>query len=185
MVNLERDKKEIYDTKAAILKREKELLTKQQEYEELRDYVDTNRRELLKQAKEEARQILKDANKLVENTIAEIKSVQADKEKTREIRSTLHQAIDKHSPVKPAVAKPISKSDVAADQDLKVGDWVRLRESGAEAQVMEIAKNKNLILALGELRTVVKPAKVEKLQGKEKKKAAKRIGSLSTGDAAD
>lgn len=185
LVNLERDKKEIYDTKSAILRREKELMAKQQEYEELRDYVDSNRRELLKQAKEEARQILKDANKLVENTIADIKSVQADKEKTREIRSNLHQAIDKHSPVKPVAAKPVAKVDVAADQDLKVGDWVRLIDSGAEAQVMEIAKNKNLILALGDLRTVVKPAKVEKLQGKEKKKAAKRISAVSTGDASD
>ncbi|PVH27120.1 endonuclease MutS2 [Sphingobacterium corticibacter] len=185
LVNLERDKKEIVDTKAAILKREKELLVKQQEYEELRDYVDTNRKELIKQAKEEARQILKDANKLVENTIAEIKSAQADKEKTKEIRSTLHQAIDKHSPVKAPVKKVVAKSDAPADQDLQVGDWVRLLDSGNEAQVIEIAKNKNLILALGELRTVVKPAKVEKLQGKEKKKVVKRIGSVSTGDASD
>lgn len=186
LINLERDKKEIHDTKAAINKREKELLIKQREYEELRSYIDDNRKELLYQAKAEAKQILKDANKLVENTIAEIKSVQADKEKTKAIRSNLHQAIDKHTQAKPLVKKIVADNkDVDVDQTLQVGDWVRLKDSGTEAQIMEIAKNRNLILALGDLRTVVKPNKVEKLQGKEKKKAAKRFNSVSTGDAAD
>lgn len=184
LVDLERDKKEIQDTKSAISKREKELIAQQQEYLSLKEYMDENKRQLIRAAKDEARQILKDANKLVENTIADIKSVKADKEQTKQIRAKLHEAIDKHAPKTPAKAQAKSTNEVA--QELEVGDWVRLVDSGAEAQVIEIAKNKNLILALGDLRTVVKPNKVEKLRGKEKKKVVKQYrSSVSTGSAAD
>lgn len=183
LVDLERDKKEIHDTKTAISKREKELIAQQAEYLGLKEYIEENRRQLIREAKEEAKQILKNANKLVENTIADIKSVKAEKEQTKQIRAKLHEAIDKNTqktPTKPQINKTMEDAS-----DLQMGDWVRLVDSGAEAQVIEIAKNKNLILALGDLRTVVKPNKVEKLQGKEKKKAVKQYRSVSTGDAAD
>jgi len=127
----------------------------------------------LRKAKDEAQQILKDANKLVENTIADIKSVKADKEKTKEIRGKLTRAADAHR------VKPVKQSAAAAevtqeDHVIEVGDWVRITDSGNEAEVMEVAKNNNLILALGDLRTVVKRTKVVKLRSKEKSKAIKK-----------
>lgn len=183
LVDLERDKKEIFDTKYAISKREKELIQQQEEYNTLKSYIDENRKQLIREAKEEARQILKDANKLVENTIAEIKSVNADKEKTKELRRQLHQATDQHQ-VKPDVKKSLVQPQ-KTDELIEVGDWVRILDSGTEGEVIEVSKNKNLILALGDIRTVVKINRVEKLRGKEKSKAAKRSNRISTASAAD
>ncbi|WP_312139118.1 endonuclease MutS2 [Sphingobacterium sp.] len=182
LVDLEREKKEIYDTKTAISLREKELLNQQSEVKELQTYLDENRHSLLKEAKEEARQIIKNANKLVENTISEIKQAKADKEKTKDLRVGLQRASDslKEKPKAQAKATVVQ----ASDEPIAIGDWVRILETGNEAQVIEIAKN-NLILALGDLRTVVKKNKVEKLRGKEKAKAVKKSRPISAESVAD
>ncbi|WKK56854.1 endonuclease MutS2 [Sphingobacterium sp. BN32] len=182
LVDLEREKKEIYDTKTAISLREKELLNQQSEVKELQTYLDENRHSLLKEAKEEARQIIKNANKLVENTISEIKQAKADKEKTKDLRVGLQRASDslKEKPKEQAKATVVQ----ASDEPIAIGDWVRILETGNEAQVIEIAKN-NLILALGDLRTVVKKNKVEKLRGKEKAKAVKKSRPISAESVAD
>lgn len=185
LVDLEKEKKIVHDTKVAIHRRERELAKLQEEYSLLKSQLDENRKQLIREAKDEARQILKDANKLVENTIADIKTAQADKDKTREIRAGLNKAIEQHAVKKDK--KPIQNSLVSNQHpdELEVGDWVRLLDSGTEGQIIEIAKNKNLILALGDLRTVVKANRVEKLNSKEKKNAAKKIGRHATSDASD
>ncbi|MGJ1497152.1 endonuclease MutS2 [Sphingobacterium spiritivorum] len=183
LVDLERDKKEVLETKTAILKRERELVALKVEYETLQSYLDENKKQILKQAKEEARQIIKDANKLVENTIADIKAVNADKEKTKEIRGKLTKAAADHKPVHGAAATSKVKIQPEEDTAIEVGDWVKIVDSGNEAQVIEVARNNNLILALGDLRTVVKRSKVSKLRSKEKSKAIKK--SSNTPSAAD
>ncbi|WP_164122868.1 MULTISPECIES: endonuclease MutS2 [Sphingobacterium] len=184
LVDLERDKKEVFDTKVAVNKREKELIELKEKYLSLQEHIDENKKEILRKAKEEAKVILKDANRLVENTISEIRSVKADKEKTKEIRSKLNASLDKHSV--PLEKKPTtSKVDKKEADIFTVGDWIRIDDSGSEGEIIEITKNNSLIVALGELRTVVKMNRVSKLRSKEKSKAIKRSSGVSTGSAAD
>lgn len=183
LVDLEREKKEIYDTKVAINLREKEMLSQQAELKDLKSYLEENKRQLMKDAKEEARQIIKNANKLVENTISEIKTSQADKEQTKKLRAGLQHASDHLREKQIKEVKKVEQESVEL-QEVEIGDWVKIIDTGNEAQVIEIAKN-NLILALGDLRTVVKKNKVEKLRGKEKAKASKRFKSVSSESVAD
>ncbi|MDR2272150.1 MAG: endonuclease MutS2 [Sphingobacterium sp.] len=184
LIDLEREKKEVFDTKVAINKREKELEAIKSEYLELQTYLEENKRVILKKAKEEAQEIIKSSNKLIENTVAQIKSAKADKERTRQLRSNLDQALKAVLP-KDQVAKPVIKEKVTESTELTIGDWVQIIDNGAEAQVVEIAKN-NVILAMGELRTVQKRKNVIKLEGRENKKSAKSLSkSLSTGTVAD
>ena len=185
LVDLERDKKEIVDTKYAISKREKELVELRAKYESLSSDIETNKKEIIRKAKEEAKLILKDANKLIENTIADIKSVKADKDKTKDIRSKLNKALDQHTSALQKDKKVVPTISTSTDTALEVGDWVRIEDSGSEGEIIEITKNNSLILALGELRTVVKKNRVTKLRSKEKSKAIKRQSSVSTGSAAD
>ncbi|MGO1245088.1 MAG: endonuclease MutS2 [Sphingobacterium sp.] len=183
LIDLERDKRYVYDTKVAINKREAELEALKKEYEGLNGSLQDNKSQIIRQAREEAKQILKDANRLVENTIADIKSVQADKEQTKAIRKNLHLAIDKHSePQQGTKLNPVV-SDL--DEVIEVGDWVRMIDTETEGQVMEVSKGNNLILALGDLRTVVKKNKVIKLKGKEKAKTVKKHSTFGAGSAAD
>ena len=171
LVDLEREKKEIFDTKAAITRREKELIRIKSEYEDLQSYLEENKKTILKKAKEEAQILLKNSNKLIENTVAEIKSAQADKEKTKEIRANLDRSFSTILPKdKKIEKKPVATADLT--EEIAVGDWVKIIDSENEAVVLEVAKN-NLILAMGELRTVQKRKNVIKLAGKDLKKAAK------------
>lgn len=185
LVDLEREKKEVYETRTAIRLREKVLKDQQEELNALKGYLDENRNTLLKEAKQEARQIIKNANKLVENTISEIRTSGAEKDQTKKLRAKLQQTADqlKDKPlIKAKVNRPPSP---ASDTEIAIGDWVRMLDTGNDAEVIEIAKN-NLILALGDLRTVVKKNKVEKIRGKEKAKAVKKQRAFSaTGDVAD
>lgn len=184
LVDLERDKKEVLDTKVAVTKREKELIELKEKYLSLQENIDENKKEILRKAKEEAKLILKDANRLVENTISEIRSVKADKEKTKQIRSKLSASLDKHTT--PLEKKStVSKEEKKEVEILVVGDWIRIDDSGSEGEIIEITKNNSLIVALGELRTVVKMNRVSKLRSKEKSKAIKRSSGVSTGSAAD
>src|SRR5690606_24762305 len=87
LVDLEREKKEVYETRTAIRLREKTVQDQQEELNALKSYLDENRSTLLKEAKQEARQIIKDANKLVENTISEIRTSGAEKDQTKKLRA--------------------------------------------------------------------------------------------------
>lgn len=185
LVDLERDKKEIVDTKYAISKRERELIELKAKYDSLNADIETNKREIIRKAKEEAKLILQDANKLIENTISEIKSAKADKEKTKEIRSKLNKSLDQHSSALLKDKKVTVASNPSVTTELEVGDWVRIEDSNSEGEIIEITKNNSLIIALGELRTVVKKNRVTKLRSKEKSKAIKRQASVSTESAAD
>ncbi len=179
LVDLEREKKEIYDTKIKLDRQQKRVNDLLTENEKLKAYLEENQRALIRDAKQQAKDIIVNANKLVENTIAEIKNVQADKEKTRALRENLNREAQKNT-VKPVtVAKPVS------DDEVKVGDWVKLVDSDTTGQVMEIAKD-NIIIAIGDLRTVAKRKRVQKVARKEVPKEIRRSASAaSTGDMAN
>jgi DNA mismatch repair protein MutS2 len=177
LVDLEREKKELYDTKVKVDKEQRRVNDLVAENEKLKSYLEENKRALIHDAKQQARQIIQDANKLVENTIAEIRTSQADKEKTRNLRENLNRELQKNT-VKPVAPKPV----VTADDEIKPGDWVKLVDSDTTGQVIEIAKD-NVIIAIGDLRTVAKKKRVQKVSKKEVPKEVRR-GFSSTNDMA-
>lgn len=182
LVDLEREKRDIYEAKVSIADQEKRLARLREENESLQAYLEENKRSILKAAKEEAKAIIKDANKLVENTIAGIKESKADKEKTRALRKQMDEALVAHqTPIaKVQQARPNQETKTALD----VGDWVKINDTGTEAQVIEVAKN-NVILAIGELRTVQKKNQVTRIDDKQKQKSSRRSSSIPTASAAD
>jgi DNA mismatch repair protein MutS2 len=172
LVDLEREKKAIYEAKREIEKKEKQLERIQEESRTLQTYLEENKNSILKQAKLEAQGILKGANKLIENTIAEIKETQADKGKTKELRKNLQSEINKNQ-----VEKQVKKTVPATtNQEIEAGDWVKIIDSGTIAQVLEVAKG-NVILAFGDLRSVVKRNRVEKVSKKEVPKSLRKSHS--------
>jgi DNA mismatch repair protein MutS2 len=62
---------------------------------------------------------------------------------------------------------------LVVDDELKPGDWVKLADSETTGQVMEIVKD-NVIIAIGDLRTVAKKKRVQKsLKRKCQRKSGK------------
>jgi DNA mismatch repair protein MutS2 len=156
LVDLEREKKEIFDTKQKLDKQQRHVNALLAENEKLKSYLEENKKALIKDAKEQAKNIILNANKLIENTISEIKSSNADKETTRTLRENLNIELQKNT-VKPAVVKSLP-----ADEELKPGDWVKLTDSETTGQVIELIKD-NVVIAIGDLRTVAKRKRVMKI----------------------
>ncbi len=177
LVDLERDKKEVVESKALLARQEKKLDQLRAENEQLQAYLAENRKSILAEAKQEAQRIIRDANKLIENTVSEIKASQADKEKTRALRQKLQAESQKHKESK-THKKPETKPEVKA-LEYQAGDWVRIDATGTEAEILEVAKN-NLILAIGDLRTVQKKSQVTPLPRKNKQ--TRRLGRGFTND---
>jgi DNA mismatch repair protein MutS2 len=176
LVDLEREKKEIYDTKQRLDKQQRRVDTLLKENEELKSFLDENRKTLLKEAKQEAKNIILDANKLVENTIAEIKSSNADKEVTKNLRETLNVAVQKNT-----VKAEAPKQKAVVDEEIKAGDWVKLIDGDTTGQVIELIKD-NVVIAMGELRTVVKRKRVEKVTKASVPKELRKSSNNMTGD---
>jgi DNA mismatch repair protein MutS2 len=106
LVDLEREKKEIFDTKQKLDKQQRRVNELLAENEELKSFLDENKKVLIKEAKHQAKNIILNANKLVENTISEIKSSNADKEVTKNLRDNLNTVELKKIRLKLNVVKP-------------------------------------------------------------------------------
>lgn len=176
LVDLEREKKEFLDAKIALEKQQRRVNALQEENEKLKAYYEENKRTLISEAKQEAKNIILNANKLVENTISEIKSSNADKDKTRDLREKLNKELEKNT-IKPIAPKAVT-------DEIKIGDWVKLNDSDTTGQVMEIARD-NLIIAIGDLRTVAKKNRVHKVSKKDVPKEIRRGGYASTDSVAN
>lgn len=170
LVDLERDKKELIDARISVEKKEQKVKTLLLENEQLKAYLEENKKLILKDAKIEAQSIIKNANKLIENTISEIKQSKADKVSTQNLRQNLEQELKKHE------IKDNKTLKNQQTEDLKKGDWVKFLDSDNIGQVMEIARD-NVILALGDLRSVVKISRVEKVSNKSVPKEIRKSHS--------
>ena len=173
LVDLERDKKELMDVRVAVEKRERQVKTLFDENEKLKSYLEENKKNIIKDARLEAQNIIKNANKLIENTISEIRGSAADKLKTQNLRQNLQAELKKIE------VKEKPQKEIVETQELKAGDWVKLIDSETMGQVIDIAKD-NVILAMGDLRSVVKLKRVQKISNKAVPKEIRR-SSYSAG----
>ncbi|MEE1944619.1 endonuclease MutS2 [Pedobacter sp. KR3-3] len=165
LVNLEKEKRQVHEAKVALANQQNKAKNLVAENEKLKQFLEENKKVLIKEAKLEAQNIIKEANKLVENTIAEIKEKKADKVVTQQLRQNLKKNLAKNE-VKEE-RKPVVSFD---DSAIEVGDWVQLINTETNGQVLEINRD-NLVLALGDLRSVVKRNKVQKISNRQAKKA--------------
>ena len=129
----------------------------------------SHRREIIAEAREEARKILESSNASVERTIREIREAQADKERTRQAREKLEQEKDQlrnnldsakipdgNALLRKAPKSKTSKQKPAtADAPLKVGDYVKLDGTGTPGTILEISGD-NAVCSFGMLKTNVK-----------------------------
>ncbi|MCD8742111.1 endonuclease MutS2 [Mucilaginibacter roseus] len=175
LVDLEREKKEIYDTRIKLNSQQQKVNTLLAENAKLKDYLEENKKNLIREAKQQAQSIILNANKLVENTIAEIKSSNADKEKTKALRDNLNVELKKNT-VKTEQPKPAANTE-----EIQKGDWVKLTDSDTTGQVIEINKD-NVVIAIGDLRTVAKRKRVQKVSSSSVPKEVRRRSASSVGD---
>ncbi len=190
-----RDKRYWETKRQNIRQSEKKLEDLTSTYEENLSEVKKLRKEILDKAKKEAAEILASSNKIVEQTIREIKEASADKEKTREARKRLEdfkevvtdtkniedeQIVRKMEKIrqreiqkkeKPQKEESNQTATVPPkkNNEPEVGTWIKLKDQETPGIVLEINGN-NLVVAFGQLRSVVKLDRVEVISHSEVKK---------------
>ncbi len=173
LLDIARDRRYWENKRQAIRMKEKKIEQVLERYESDAENLRSKRREILSEAKDEARRILEGSNAVIERTIREIRETQADKERTREARQRmahdkqemLSSKNEEHKLLKKAPkTKKASADDNAAkenSQPLAVGDNVKLDGQGTPGKVLEI-NGKNAIVAFGMLKTTVKLSRLKR-----------------------
>lgn len=141
------------------------------------DIMQEERQAIREGALEKADEILRDANKAVEQTIREIKESGADRMKTLEARKNLErtrQKLDAESrrAVQKKIARKKKKDDPAnAKEPIALGDRVRMDDGQAVGDVIELDSTRALV-AFGsmQLRTTLK--RLVRIGGKSKQKVS-------------
>ncbi len=86
-----------------------------QKYEKLTADLESKKKDILEKAREEARRLLNESNKVIEKTVREIRESQAEKEKTKDIRAALLKAKEQ------LLAEPVAEAEkgIGKMQDAK------------------------------------------------------------------
>ena len=174
---LELDKQEVARQRTELEVADNFLAEVTAKYQRLNEQLEGRRHEILSNARKEAQQILADANRTVEQTISDIKSAQAERERTLQARQhmkaeaeRLASAQEQHDEMLAEVMKsgPLAKvqsqpqdkghstSDEEGDtsQPLTVGSIVRIDGQDTFGEVVEI-KGKKAVVESNSIRMTI------------------------------
>ncbi|PID91238.1 MAG: endonuclease MutS2 [Bacteroidetes bacterium] len=206
-----RDKKYWESKRQKIRQSEKKLEALMERYERELNESEKQRKAIVKEARQQADELLSGANKRIENTIREIREAEAEKEKTRAARKKLEDFKEKARLEKGREEQKVEKrlkeirergrvleakrpdirrrsaqklADLASSDStsIAVGDMVRIRGQESVGEVMEI-NGKNCVTAFGMLKTNTRLDRLEKLGAEEARKY--RTGGRSKVDLGD
>ena len=169
-----RDKKYWTEKRENIKTQNKKLEKTIEEYTNELEKIEKLRKEILDKAQNEAQSLLNNTNKRIENTISEIRKIQAEKIKTKEIRNKLeeykksitHKAIDDDKLLnikKQKVREKQKKLTKPKKQDIKtsklkksfeIGDIVKIKSQNIIGEIISISAKKAEI-AVGNIKTEV------------------------------
>ncbi|PRY15409.1 DNA mismatch repair protein MutS2 [Pontibacter ummariensis] len=156
---LETEKQELEQKVREAAKLEQKLAKSVKEYNDLRNYLEDSKQDIMREAKGKAKLLLKDANQKIESTIQQIKQSQAEKEKTKEARRELEEFSQE---VRKEEKRPAYKR--VTNGTIKEGDNVSLVGQDSYGQVVSI-KGKTAEVLFGGLKTIVKVDNLEKVEG--------------------
>ena len=178
LLDIARDRRYWENKRQQIRLKEKKIEQVLERYEEDAETLRSKRREILGEAKEEARKILEGSNAAIERTIREIREAQADKERTRQAREDMKKqkeellAADtsgesrllKKAP-KTRKTKEPRPTPAQTEAPLQVGDYVKLDGAGTPGRILEI-NGKDAVVAFGMLKTSVKLSRLRRTLSK-------------------
>ncbi len=170
LAELEHDRKKYDQLLLELTAKERRMEKTAREYDELKAYLDSQKKQIVNQAKQEAKQLVEEANRAIETTIRTIKEQQAEKKATQEVRKDLEQFKKKLRPQKTA-RLPRKEKEITQvlSGEIVAGDAVRIKDTGAIGEVITIKNNQAEIL-IGSLKSNIKTSRLEKIAKKELKR---------------
>lgn len=169
---LEQQQQAIRSRDIALKDRENRVKQLEEKYRRLNEELESNKKAIIGQAKTEAAQLLKSANKEIENTIRHIKSNSAQKAETKKARQRLREMEGRV--VVPQEVKAVSPEGGTAP--IKVGDTVKIIDQEVTGTVVS-EKGGDLEVEIGLLKTKIKRNRLEKISKKQDKRLKKQSHS--------
>jgi DNA mismatch repair protein MutS2 len=201
--DIARDKRYWETKRQNIRQQEKRLEGLIEQYEKELSDVRSARKEIITQAKDEAQNLLKKSNRIIENTIRQIRESQAEKEKTKEVRQELEEfrstVEEKSVPVESQYEKKMSglverarryksknkpKDEKAAkgkEKPLRPGDAVRIKETQAAGEIVSV-RGKLVQVETGSMRLQVPVDRVERISRTELRESLRTARRTSIPD---
>ncbi|MCC8188227.1 MAG: Smr/MutS family protein [Bacteroides sp.] len=194
-----RDKRYWENKRQNIRQREKQMEETIARYEKEIAELHQSRKEILRQAREQAEHLLSESNARIENTIRTIKEAQADREKTRQVRQELSdfrtsmealERQEKEDKIAKKMEKLREKQDRRKDKKkqpadhtisqqanpqtapLTIGSTVKIKGQTSVGEILEIT-GKNAVVAFGSLKTTVKLDRLERTTATVRKEPAR------------
>lgn len=171
LLDIARDRRYWENKRTEIRRKEKALDQTIARYSEDADKLRQQRREIIGEAREEAKRILDNSNAAIERTIREIRSSQADKEATKEARRKLEEdrrnLSDENKDSHPLLDKARKKRQGPKsrmpenDRPLEAGDSVVL-EGGNTVGTVESINGNNAVVVFGQIRTTLKTSRLKR-----------------------
>jgi len=166
--DLENEKSAIELDRENLQRENREMERMKSEYRKLKDEVDQRKRSIIENAQSKALKILQDANADVENTIREIREEGAAKMSTRKIRAGLERKKSKLDRDLTKQNKVQKEQPAQEEHVLQVGDQVRIKGSESTGEIIELRKNKALVVA-GILKSTVKLTDLQPVKAQARK----------------
>jgi DNA mismatch repair protein MutS2 len=166
---LEIEKKIFTEKNIANAQTERALKQNLEQYTQLKDLLEGQKKTIVNAAKVEAKQLLKDANQKIEKAIKDIRELKADKELTKVIREEL-EVFEKVELVVEKQKAIVKEPEYQIDNtEIVAGSLVRIKGQETVGEVMSI-RGKDAEVAMGSLKTTIKINRLEKISKKEFKK---------------
>lgn len=191
LLDLVRDRKYWESKRHEVRQKEKKLDALLEQYNERLKRIGDEHRQIIKDAKAEAREIVQQSNAQVERTIREIREMQAEREKTKEVRRQLDefkhrlegidgeesQQVQQLKPKHQMHRKPAATAKPQNDPNrpLQAGDHVVLKGQTTVGTIISIDE-KYAVVAFGALKTRVE---TDRLQRSNRKMERAQTSSMS------
>ncbi len=183
LLDIARDRRYWEHKRHEIRLKEKRIDEIAEEYNTRLEELAARQRQILHDARVEARELLSQSNAQIERTIKEIREMQAERERTREAREQLEEfrarlnstSIDESAmPLQPLKSsserkgKKIKKQKpiITADTPLQVGDRVLMKGGNTVGTILMIDE-KYATVAFGAMKVRVETGKIERTMRKE------------------
>lgn len=172
-IKFEQQLQQLEVDKKSIRKKERELQIADEllnevvtKYKSLLADLESKKKQYIKDAATQAREIIDSANSQIERTIKEIKEAQADKEKTKALRLELQATKEKLAKTEQEAVEPKKNTD---DGPLKVGDTVCIDEMQVVGEIIELdGTDVTILFDSVKLRTITdKLRKVSHAEGRK------------------
>ncbi|MDN4164212.1 Smr/MutS family protein [Cytophagales bacterium LB-30] len=169
--SLEAEKQLFEQKRVAFEKEESRLKKASEEYNQLKEFIENERKQIINKAKQEAKELLKEANQKIETTIRTIKEKGAEKETTKQVRKSLEDFGDNIKVEKSAKPQIVHESG-----EIVAGDYVQLTDNETVGEVLSV-KGKSAEIMLGGLKSTIK---INRLQKISKRKYKEALGEQNT-----